>query len=226
MLFLTKFVTVLFPSLSIHVANAGKKFGKEWVFKQVNFTISQSQKIVILGLNGSGKSTLLQALACYLPLNEGHISYSKGHQLIDEDKQYRFMSLASPYLELIEDYTLYEHVQHIATYKPFLPSLSLEEIIRISGLSSHRNKYIKLFSSGMKQRLKLTMAILANCPILLLDEPTSNLDATVITWYQDLIRDHAMDKTIVVCSNSIRQEYEFCDTIIEMEHLKHKTSLI
>ena len=72
----------------------------------------------------------------------------------------------------------------------------------------------------MKQRLKLTLAILADAPILFLDEPTTNLDATVIDWYKSMIANYAMHKTIVVCSNSIKDEYSFCDKVITMEDFK------
>ena len=186
----------------------------------MSLDISQGQKIAILGLNGSGKSTLVQALTGYLTLNEGELQYTNNQQKIEEDHQYTFISLASPYLELIEDFTLEEQIQHAAVYKSFLNGLTTNNIIELSGLSAHKDKYIKLFSSGMKQRLKLTLAVLADAPILFLDEPTTNLDATVIDWYKQLISKYAMNKTIIVCSNSIKDEYGFCDKIITMEDFK------
>ena len=121
---------------------------------------------------------------------------------------------------MIEDFTLQELIEHAVVYKPFLNQLTTAQIIELSGLSAHKDKFIKLFSSGMKQRLKLTLAILADMPILFLDEPTTNLDATVINWYQKLISDYASEKTIIVCSNSIKEEYTFCERIIIMEDFK------
>lgn len=208
--------------ISIQITNAGKKFGREWIFRNISLDIKQGEKIVILGLNGSGKSTLLQAITGYLGLNEGSISFTENQQKIEDEQQYQFISLASPYLELIEDFTLTEQLEHAAIYKPFLKELSIAQITELSGLSAHKNKYIKLFSSGMKQRLKLTLAILADAPILFLDEPTTNLDATVIDWYKDMIANYAKHKTIIVCSNSIKDEYEFCEKIIQMEEFKYQ----
>lgn len=115
---------------------------------------------------------------------------------------------------------LQEQIEHAAIYKAFYNNLASENIVELSGLAAHKDKYIKLFSSGMKQRLKLTLAILADAPILFLDEPTTNLDATVIDWYKNMITNYAMHKTIVVCSNSIKDEYSFCDRIITMEDFK------
>jgi ABC-type multidrug transport system ATPase subunit len=208
------------PTVNIRLRDAGKKFGREWIFRKVSLDIKAGEKIAILGLNGSGKSTLLQALTGYLTLNEGGLTYSENDKQIDTEHYYKLISLASPYLELVEDFTLKEQIAHAAIYKPFLKNLSLERVLELSGLAAHKNKYIKLFSSGMKQRLKLTLAILADVPILLLDEPTTNLDATVIDWYKQLITHYASKKTIIVCSNSIKDEYGFCDKVITMEDFK------
>ncbi len=207
-------------AITIQVTNAGKKFGREWIFRKVDLEIRPSEKVVIMGLNGSGKSTLLQAMTGYLTLNEGSVSYMTNQQKIDNEQQYKFISLASPYLELVEDFTLQEQIEHVHNYKPFLNNLSIAQIIELSGLTAHKNKFIKLFSSGMRQRLKLTLAILADAPLLFLDEPTTNLDATVIDWYKNMIATYAMHKTIIVCSNSIKDEYGFCERVITMEDFK------
>ena len=206
--------------ITIQVTNVGKKFGREWIFRKVDLEIKPSEKIVILGLNGSGKSTLLQAMTGYLTLNEGSVAYSNNQQQTEDEQQYKLISLASPYLELVEDFTLQEQIEHAHIYKPFLNNLSIAQVIELSGLAAHKDKYIKLFSSGMRQRLKLTLAILADAPILFLDEPTTNLDATVIDWYKNMITTYAMHKTIIVCSNSIKDEYAFCERIITMENFK------
>lgn len=206
--------------ITIQVTNAGKKFGREWIFRKVDLEIKPAEKIVILGLNGSGKSTLLQAMTGYLTLNEGSVAYSNNQQQTEDEQQYKLISLASPYLELVEDFTLQEQIEHAHIYKPFLNNLSIAQVIELSGLAAHKDKYIKLFSSGMRQRLKLTLAILADAPILFLDEPTTNLDATVIDWYKNMITTYAMHKTIIVCSNSIKDEYAFCERIITMENFK------
>ena len=207
-------------SLTIQVTKAGKKFGKEWIFRNIDLTIAPADKLVILGLNGSGKSTFLQAITGYLGINEGNVSYFEGDKQIDIENVYHHVSLASPYLELVEDYTLREQIEHVAVFKPFFNGLTIDKVIELSGLSTHQHKFIKLFSSGMRQRLKLTLAILADAPILFLDEPTTNLDATVINWYKQLIKEFASNKTIIVCSNSIKDEYEFCDRVIKMEDFK------
>lgn len=196
--------------LHIQLTDIGKKFGKEWIFKNIQLNIQQGDKLVILGGNGSGKSTLLQIISGYVLPNAGELNYSIENNKLDKEEYQKQLSLASPYLDLIEDYTLEEIINHCAIYKPFLKGLDTQKIIELSGLQSAKNKYIKNYSSGMRQRVRLTLAILADCPLLLLDEPVSNLDKTAIDWFKALIKDYAMHKTIIVCSNSIKEEFEFC----------------
>jgi ABC-type multidrug transport system ATPase subunit len=207
-------------NLSITVNNAGKKYGTDWIFRNLDLEIKPFDKVAILGLNGSGKSTLLQALSGYLTLNEGNLFYSLNGQTIDSEFMFQYCSYASPYVELIEDFTLSELIAHAQIYKPFINGLSVKNVIELSGLSEHQHKFIHQFSSGMKQRLKLTLAILAEAPILLLDEPTSNLDVQVINWFQILIQNYAQNKLVIVCSNSIKEEYHFCTKTILMEDYK------
>ncbi len=211
--------------LTIETKNLGKKFGREWIFKNVNLTISPQEKIVLLGGNGSGKSTLMQVIANYQMANEGILNYTINGKSIANDEIYKHLSIATPYLELIEDFTLAEMIEHQKHFKAFQNNLTTKQIISICDLESARNKFIKHFSSGMKQRVRLTLAILADCPLLLLDEPISNLDAKAINWYKNLIRDFAMHKTILVCSNKIIDEYEFCTKEINVEDFKVTSKL-
>src|ERR1700752_1583657 len=110
----TTYLYFLNNTISIKVSNAGKKFGREWIFRKVNLEIKPGEKLVILGLNGSGKSTLLQAMTGYLSLNEGGIVFENQKQLVEIEKMHELISLASPYLELVEDFTLKEQIEHVA----------------------------------------------------------------------------------------------------------------
>ena len=226
--------------LSISLNNIGKKFNREWIFRNLNLDILPNDKLVILGGNGSGKSTLLQVISGFVAVNEGSIVVS--HQSLEENKSeinnansdnYReqtvsnqkilnpkFISFASPYIQLIEDFTLVEIIEHTALFKPFVDKLSTEKIIDSIELSHAKQKYIKQFSSGMKQRLKLGLAILADTPILLLDEPVSNLDKNTIEWYKNLISTYSVYRTVIVASNAIADEYFFCNKQLNVMDFK------
>ena len=206
--------------ISIHINNLGKKFVNEWIFKDVNLNISPAEKLVILGANGSGKSTLLQSIASFLIPTKGGVVWKNDNQVLEDDTIYKYLSMASPYMELIEDFTLTETINHQKQFKPFVNKLTAEDIIKRMQLEHAADKYIKNYSSGMRQRVKLGLAILADCPVLLLDEPCSNLDANAITWYQNMITEFALQKTILVCSNTVKEEYTFCTDKIEIEKFK------
>lgn len=207
-------------NLHIQLEGIGKKFGSEWIFRNLNLNLDPGDKIVLLGGNGSGKSTLLQIISGYVLPNAGKVIFKNdGH--VEENENYKdHLSIATPYLELVEDYTLTELIDHCAVYKPFLNNLSAKEIIEITDLKHAENKHIKNYSSGMKQRVKLALAILADCPLLLLDEPASNLDKNAIEWYIKLVGWYGANKTIVVCSNSVKEEFEFCTK--ELNVMDHK----
>lgn len=197
--------------LSVTLDNVGKKFGKEWIFRGVSLKIDPGTKMVILGGNGSGKSTLLQIISGYITPNAGVVFFEADGKSVPSDIHHRRVAFASPYLQLPEDMTGKELITHVSELKPFIGLRKSDEILEIAGLSHAEHKYIKQYSSGMRQRLKLALAILADTDLLLLDEPASNLDADAIKWYRDLIARTDPERTIVVCSNAISAEYDFCE---------------
>lgn len=200
--------------------NLGKKFGREWIFRNLSLEIGSHDKLVILGGNGSGKSTLLQVISGFVVPNEGTLVYKNNGLGIEPENVMNLVSFASPYLQLVEDFTLEEMIKHAAVFKPFSSSMSATEIISVMGLSHAREKYIRQFSSGMKQRLKLGLAILADTPVLMLDEPVSNLDRNAIDWYKELVSAYAKSRLVIVCSNAIADEYFFCGKELQLSDFK------
>jgi ABC-type multidrug transport system ATPase subunit len=204
---------------TIQVQNASKRFHHEWVFKNLNLDLSAGDSIAITGGNGSGKSTLLKCLSGAIPLTAGTIQYQSGATQIGEEHWFRSLALATPYLELPEEFTLSEVINFHFEFKKPLQNRSTTEILEILGLEKHKSKSISQFSSGMKQRVKLALAIFSEVPLLLLDEPTTNLDTQGLSWYLKLIQQYALDRILVICSNDPR-EYDFCDKKIAMENFK------
>jgi ABC-type multidrug transport system ATPase subunit len=202
----------------IQLDNIGKKFGREWIFKNINHSFSGADKIVILGGNGSGKSTLLKIISGFLSPSDGKISFSRNNEAIDINDVYKHVSYAAPYVDVYDHYTLQELINFYQKLKPLKSiNTSFEEEFQLEGV---KDKLIKNYSSGMRQRVKLGLAILSDCPLLLLDEPTSNLDEKGKRWYATMIEKHASEKLIVVASNSQQDEYFFCQQQIEVESFK------
>jgi ABC-type multidrug transport system ATPase subunit len=205
--------------LTIQVQKAAKRFHNEWIFKNLDLELAPSDSLAITGGNGSGKSTLLKCLSGATPLTQGTISYRTESDLLPEESWFRSLAIAAPYMELPEEFTLLEGIDfHFKFKKPFGHS-SPEELLALLGLEKHKNKVLSQFSSGMKQRVKLGLAIFSEVPLLLLDEPTSNLDKQGIAWYLDTMASCAKDRIVVVCSNEPR-EYTFCQKKISMEDYK------
>jgi len=205
--------------MNIQLNNVGKRYNYEWIFRKVNAEFSTGNNYVILGSNGSGKSTLLQTIAGNLIPSEGTISY-KTENTVDAEQIYMHMSFAAPYLELFEDFTLTESIEFHQKFKPFYDELSVSDIIQLAQLEKSKNKQLKYYSSGMKQRVRLTMAVLSKTPLLLLDEPTSNLDKKAIDWYQQLVSNYSSNRLIIVASNQLEYEYPFCKQQILVEDYK------
>ena len=195
--------------IEIQLKEASKRFQYEWIFKNLSVTISQGQSIALTGSNGSGKSTLLKCISGSIPLSSGHIRFKQVDKILPESDWFNFLTISAPYLELPEEFTLSELLDFHFKFKSPLNKISKEEILEIIYLEAHADKMISQFSSGMKQRLKLGLALLSEVPIVLLDEPTSNLDRKGIEWYQDLIDKFGQNRILIVCSNEPR-EYEFC----------------
>jgi ABC-type multidrug transport system ATPase subunit len=204
---------------TIQVQNASKRFHHEWIFKNLNLDLSAGDRIAITGGNGSGKSTLLKCLSGAIPLTSGTIQYQSGATQIVDEQWFRSLAFATPYLELPEEFTLSEVLSFHFQFKNPLQQRSNAEILEILGLEKHKSKAISQFSSGMKQRVKLALAIFSKVPFLLLDEPTTNLDKQGVTWYLDLIQQFTKDRIVLICSNDPR-EYDFCEKKIAMEDFK------
>ena len=200
---------------TISLTGAGKRFNKDWIFKDLTFQFEHGQHYALIGNNGSGKSTLLQVISGYATLSKGNISWEP----YDTNSIFQQISIAAPYLELIEELTTLEQFAFHAKFKSFNKQLSYPKIIELIGLKNATDKQIRYFSSGMKQRLKLALAIFSDAPILLLDEPCSNLDKEGYELYNYLIHNYAIDKLIIVGSND-PQEYNFCKQQINLMDYK------
>lgn len=201
--------------MKIELSQIGKKFNKHWLFKHIDCTIQPGQTVAITGFNGSGKSTLLQIILGYQLPSAGKVRYELNGNLLEEETWFKHLSFVAPYLELPEELTLMEALQFHFSFKQLKPAATFESMIAESGLSGSEQKQVKYFSSGMKQRLKLLLAFYTTADVLLLDEPTSNLDEKGIAWYQQLLTNEHHKRTIVIASNQA-YEYQQRDFVLDI----------
>jgi ABC-2 type transport system ATP-binding protein len=227
--------------MRITLIDAGKRFNRDWIFRHLHYQFHTGQSYAITGPNGSGKSTLLQAIAGAIDLSEGRAGFQlprtapadgrlQGVGIVSQpadpwlpvqaDQVYKYLSISAPYLELIEEMTLIEFLQFHQAFKPLLPGHPIPEIISRLGLGSAARKQIRYYSSGMKQRVKLAQSIFTDTPIILLDEPCTNLDTEGVALYRELIAEYGRGRLVIVSSND-RQEYDFCGEVINIMDYKN-----
>lgn len=205
--------------MEIQLENVAKKFNREWIFSNLNFSFSPAETIAVTGPNGSGKSTLLQVIAGSLLQTKGKIYYKFEGESIEPDHIYKYLSLVAPALSLPEDFTLDEFISFHFKFKKLKSGHNISELPNIFRLERSRDKYIKNFSTGMKQRLKLGIAFYADSPLILLDEPATNLDTGGFDWYLEEIEKVIHEKLIIICSNRT-EEYAFCEKKIDILDFK------
>lgn len=207
--------------MHISLNNVGKRFNREWIFRHCSYEFAAGKTYAITGSNGSGKSTLLQVISGSLTHNEGKIACrdtgSSIEHPVSEAEIYQRIAIAAPYLELVEEMSAKEMLDFHAGFKQLI--LPIAEILQIVGLEKATHKQIRYYSSGMKQRLKLAQAFFSNTPVLLLDEPTTNLDADGIALYHTLIDNYTAGRLVIVSSNDT-QEYDFCGKVIKIGDYK------
>lgn len=205
--------------MKISLTKAGKRFNRDWIFRNITYEFNAGNAYAITGPNGSGKSTLLQVIGGALMMSEGELRYEvpgtnhqppiTGNGKQSTDNLYQHIAIAAPYLEVIEEMTVTEFLAFHTEFKALLPGISIKKIIDVVGLEKAAHKQIRYYSSGMKQRVKLAQAIFSDVPCVLLDEPCTNLDSEGIALYQQLINDYCANRLVIVSSNDI-QEYGFC----------------
>ena len=205
--------------MKINLTKLGKRFNRDWIFRNLDFQFSHRKHYAITGPNGSGKSTLLQIIAGSAIHNEGSIDYFENDKSLSPEKIFQKISFAAPYLEVIEEMTLTEFFSFHDNMKGWQPQMETKEIISIVNLKKAAHKQIRYFSSGMKQRVKLAQAIFSNTPIVLLDEPLTNLDEEGVSLYLNLIEKYCENRMVIISSND-KKEYSFCNEMIDLREFK------
>jgi len=206
--------------MRITLHNVAKQFAREKVFSKVDHMFGPGSRTALLGPNGSGKSTLLQVVAGALVPTAGTVAHALADRKVEQEHVYRHVSIAAPYLDLYDDLSLREALETHARFKPFRAGIEPRAVARTAYLEAHWDKPVTHFSSGMRQRLKLAMAILSDTPLLLLDEPATNLDAEGIAWFRELLLEHLESRTLLVASNRQEEETFACTASVEISRWK------
>lgn len=203
--------------LSCEVIGLGHRFQNYYLFKDLNLETGTGRLLVVKGANGAGKSTFLQIVAGGLEAMDGTLVFKdEAGKRIEKDVLWRMMAMVAPYQELPEELTLRELIQfQIKMDKVKLEWGPFLEIADALKMNAHLDKFISEYSTGMKQKAKLISAVGMQRPILLLDEPTSNLDTESQDWVLNRLADLKKDRLVVMASNE-PAEVRLGDGVLEL----------
>ena len=216
--------------------NLSKSFGLTPIFRNFTYRFDQGS-YGIAGANGSGKSTLIKILSGFLTPTSGNISFIHGDKTVEIEDLYRHVSIAAPYVEMYPDLTVSESISYQSKFKSWYADLNNKSVLELSGLALAKERPVKFLSSGMRQRLKLTLCLLSNTnviildeptimgvlaldrPVLLLDEPTTNLDVNAQNWFADLFKTYGKNRLSLIASNEIF-DLDLCEKRLLMQDFK------
>ena len=196
--------------MKIELDKVSKKFGSQWIFRDISAAFDSDKPYAIVGANGSGKSTLLKIISGIVTPNEGSVSYSTEQKAIPTDEIFSHLSYSAPYLDLPEELTIAEIIDFHQSMKAF-KGITSSELLKVLDIPS--DKQIKDCSSGMKQRVKFALAYYTDSKLLLLDEPTANMDHHWRDWTLNLVKSNTIERITIICSNE-PIEYEFAEVKI------------
>ena len=193
--------------VSVHFERVSKRFGNRTVLAPVSGAIKPGQVLVVAGPNGAGKSTLLNILAGVLRQSRGEVSYRGGEGPMPRARWFERLGMASPDMSVYEELSALENLHFFASLRGLdVADSALRGLLENLGLPPREHtRFVGTYSSGMKQRVKLAQAVLHEPPVLLLDEPSSNLDAAGHEVVAGLVSRFRPRAAVAVATNDPRE---------------------
>ncbi|MDA0986307.1 MAG: ABC transporter ATP-binding protein [Bacteroidetes bacterium] len=206
--------------ITLQVNNISKSYNQQTVFNEVSLFASEKYSLAITGKNGSGKSTLLKIIAKLVTPTVGSVLFFENEFQIFPNKLNSKLSFVAPYLFLYEELTAIEHLTLIQKLKRISNNILAIELLKKFSLIESKHKKVGSFSSGMLQRLKYCIALVSKPKILLLDEPTSNLDHEGEIIIYDLLKAAKKNNTLLIYTTNHKSELKYADDVIDLNKLK------
>jgi heme exporter protein A len=203
--------------IKLQAAGLTKKFDRKIIFENVNFELTRKSSVAITGKNGSGKSTLIKIIANLLTQSSGELNLFSEGKKVKKEIVYRYIGFVSPYLNLYDEFTGAENLK-IASAIRGISGDNADSALKRVGLFERRHDLLKIYSSGMKQRLKIAFSILHDPLILLLDEPTSNLDLEGVSVVDDIAGEYKKDRILIIATNDAHEK-SLCDSEINLNKI-------
>jgi heme exporter protein A len=189
--------------VSLTVDGVAKEFNRRTIFRDVSFSLRSGESLAVTGRNGSGKSTLVKIICGLLSPTRGSLAYVVDGKPIEVDALKDHIGLVSPYLQMYDEFTGLENLEVLSRIRADhdITADVIADAVRNVGLWDRRNDFVRTYSSGMKQRLKYAFAMLHRPEVLILDEPTSNLDAEGIVMVERCVKEQSSRGMLIVATN-------------------------
>jgi len=193
--------------LIVEASEIVKNFNRRAVLRNISFRLSMGEALAVTGKNGSGKSTLVKIVCGVLSPTKGSVSYHVEGKPWSPEELRRTLGLVSPYLQLYEEFSAEENLELISTIRNNVhPSRERsEELLRTFSLWERRRDPVRTYSSGMKQRLKYVVALMHDPMLLVLDEPTANLDEEGVEAVKSVLAGQLQRGLLIVATNDERE---------------------
>lgn len=203
------------------VEDLGKRFGRRVLFRRLSFGLDGGQALAVTGANGSGKSTLLRLLAGVLRPSKGAVTLHLDGRALPAEARPLHTGLVAPYLNVYDGFTAAENLEFLARARR-LPAAAARRtaVLDLVGLADRADDLVATYSSGMKQRVKYAAALLAEPPLLLLDEPTTNLDAAGLAMVERVMAYQRTAGRLLVIATNTAAEAAGCDTEVRIEDFR------
>jgi heme exporter protein A len=209
---------------TVELNNLIKFFGRRLIFDGINFSFSSRNIYGISGPNGSGKSTLVKIIADLISPTRGKVVHKYGERIIEPEDLHNYLGFVSPYLFLYDEFTAEENLIHSASIRGIKFNKERSDyLLGELNLFDRRKDLVRGYSSGMKQRLKFIFALLHEPQLIILDEPTSNLDNSGKEIVYKIISEESKKNLIVIASNE-DSDLHLCTEVIELEKFKKQTN--
>jgi heme exporter protein A len=206
---------------SVEAKELNKTFGRRLIFKNLNFKIQNEGILGIAGANGSGKSTLVKIIAGINSPSSGKIIHKENKKEILPERLHNFIGFVSPYLVLYEEFSAWENLNYFAEIRKVeFDKEKIEFLLNEFLIFNRKNDLVKTYSSGMKQRLKFIFALMHSPKLLILDEPTSNLDEKGKESVYKIVEEEGKSSLVIVASNE-KSDLQYCSQIIKLEDFKN-----
>ena len=202
---------------TLTLQNLTKSFGRRLIFKEINYEFKSGLVFGLAGKNGSGKSTLAKILSGIISPTSGKVVHKLNNKVIEPDNLHNHLGFVSPYLVLYDEFSAEENFIHFSRIRGMkVDNERIKSLLNDFGLYDRRNDLLKTYSSGMKQRIKTIFALLHSPELLILDEPTSNLDISGKEKIYETIKKQSENRLIIIASNE-ESDLNQCSEIIYIE---------